>query len=192
MGAPRRTIALVALILVPSRPMARQDLRVAQVWVEPEFCPQIDRTRTEPRISRRNRMCPRRIRHPSVLAFCCDRVGHASSAKTPIHAARARPDPHRDAAAFRAGSAVGQWPVSAHLARRPAEGPAEDSFRHPSMLDRGLVEIRRNPMGRPAAFFTEAGLEGLRQLLQDRQVMKPERFAHLRRELGMGIPADGG
>src|SRR5215208_5589322 len=45
-----------------------------------------------------------------------------------------------------------------------------------SMLDRGLVEIRPNPMGRPAAFFTETGLEGLRQLLQGRRVMDPERM----------------
>ena len=52
-------------------------------------------------------------------------------------------------------------------------------------MDRGLVEIRRNPMGRQAAFFTEAGLEALRQLLQDRRAMDPERFAHLRQELGM-------
>ena len=40
-------------------------------------------------------------------------------------------------------------------------------------------------MGRQAAFFTEAGLEALRQLLQDRRTMDPERFAHLRQELGM-------
>src|SRR3712207_1981436 len=53
------------------------------------------------------------------------------------------------------------------------------------MLERGLVEIRPNPMGRHAAFFTETGLEALRQLLQDRRAMNPERFAHLRRELGM-------
>src|SRR5919112_1758545 len=38
-----------------------------------------------------------------------------------------------------------------------------------TMLDRGLVRIGTNPMGRPAAFFTMAGLEGLRQLLQDRR-----------------------
>ena len=54
-----------------------------------------------------------------------------------------------------------------------------------SMLDRGLVEIQPNPMGRQAAFFTEAGLEALRQLLLDRRAMDPERFAHLRQELGM-------
>jgi hypothetical protein len=34
-----------------------------------------------------------------------------------------------------------------------------------TMLDRGLVKIGTNPMGRPAAFFTEAGLEGLRRAL---------------------------
>jgi hypothetical protein len=62
-----------------------------------------------------------------------------------------------------------------------------------SMLDRGLVSIGTNPMGRPAAFFTEAGLEGLRQLLQDRRVMDSERFDYLRRELGVNDPpADEG
>jgi hypothetical protein len=35
------------------------------------------------------------------------------------------------------------------------------------------------------AFFTEVGLTALRQLLLDRRAMDPERFAHLRRELGL-------
>ena len=62
-----------------------------------------------------------------------------------------------------------------------------------TMLDRGLVRIGTNPMGRPAAFFTETGLEGLRQLLQDRRVMDAERFDHLRRALGVNDPpADEG
>jgi hypothetical protein len=62
-----------------------------------------------------------------------------------------------------------------------------------SMLDRGLVEIRTNPMGRAAAFFTEVGLEGLRQLLQDRRAMDPVRYSHLWRTLEMGDPtADEG
>src|SRR3954465_12642320 len=62
-----------------------------------------------------------------------------------------------------------------------------------TMLDRGLVKIGTNPMGRAAAFFTQAGLEGLRQLLQDRRAMDPERFDHLRRALGVdGPPADEG
>jgi hypothetical protein len=54
-----------------------------------------------------------------------------------------------------------------------------------SMLNRGLVEIRPNPMGRPAAFFTEAGIEGLRQLLRESRAMDPARYGYLRRELGM-------
>src|SRR4051794_22118915 len=62
-----------------------------------------------------------------------------------------------------------------------------------TMLDRGLVRIGTNPMGRPAAFFTESGLEGLRQLLRDSRAMDSERFDYLRRELGVGDPpADEG
>jgi hypothetical protein len=54
-----------------------------------------------------------------------------------------------------------------------------------SMLDRGLVRIGTNPMGRLAAFFTDAGLEGLRQLLRESRAMDPARYGYLRRELGM-------
>jgi hypothetical protein len=43
-------------------------------------------------------------------------------------------------------------------------------------------------MGRPAAFFTEAGLEGLRLLLKDRRAMNAERFDYLRRALGADGP----
>src|SRR5690242_20048332 len=57
-----------------------------------------------------------------------------------------------------------------------------------TMLDRGLVRIGTNPMGRAAAFFTEIGLEGLRLLLQDRRAMDPERYAYQWRELGAGDP----
>src|SRR3954465_12414955 len=53
------------------------------------------------------------------------------------------------------------------------DGPQKDEPKIPkaiqTMLGRGLVMIGTNPMGRPAAFFTEAGLEGLRLLLQDRR-----------------------
>jgi len=57
-----------------------------------------------------------------------------------------------------------------------------------TMLDRGLVEIRPNGIGRPAACFTETGLEGLRQLLQNSRAMDHERYGYLRRELGMYAP----
>jgi hypothetical protein len=52
------------------------------------------------------------------------------------------------------------------------------------LLDRGLVEVGRGRYG-PCAFFTEAGLLELRALLEDRRAMNPERFGHLRRELGL-------
>src|SRR5690349_2351196 len=51
-----------------------------------------------------------------------------------------------------------------------------------TMIDRGLVRIAPGRMG-PRAFFTEAGLQELRELLQDQRAMDPERFGHLRREL---------
>jgi hypothetical protein len=53
-----------------------------------------------------------------------------------------------------------------------------------TMLERGLVEVRTTNRG-PRAFFTEAGLAALRQLVLDRRAMDPERFAHLRAELGL-------
>ena len=53
-----------------------------------------------------------------------------------------------------------------------------------TMLERDLVELRSTERG-PRAFFTEAGLAALRQLVLDRRTMDPERFAHLRIELGL-------
>jgi hypothetical protein len=41
-------------------------------------------------------------------------------------------------------------------------------------------------------FFTEAGLEGLRQPLRDQRVMDLERYGYLRRELGVDDPAGEG
>jgi hypothetical protein len=53
-----------------------------------------------------------------------------------------------------------------------------------TMLESGLAEVRATNRG-PRAFFTEAGLAALRLLLLDRRAMDPERFAHLRAELGL-------
>jgi hypothetical protein len=79
------------------------------------------------------------------------------------------------------------WPAG------PQKGQPKMPKAIQTMLDRGLVEIRPNPLGRPAAFFTEAGIEGLRQLLQDRRALDPVRYSHLWRVLGMGDPtADEG
>src|SRR5689334_24759116 len=75
------------------------------------------------------------------------------------------------------------------------DGPQKDQPKIPkaiqTMLDRGLVAIGTNPMGRPAAFFTEAGMEGLRQLLRESPAMTSERYDYLRRELGMDDPPGG-
>ncbi|MBE7157083.1 MAG: hypothetical protein INR62_01385 [Rhodospirillales bacterium] len=53
------------------------------------------------------------------------------------------------------------------------------------MAERGLVEVQANRKPWPLAVFTPAGMEALRQLVSDRRAMDPERFAHLRRELGL-------
>src|ERR687886_1823523 len=98
----------------------------------------------------------------------------------------------RDLIRLEMGMRFGQYPELANglFLRTWRGGPHKGEPKIPKviqgMLDRGLVEIRPNPMGRQAAFFTEAGLEALRQLLLDRRAMDPERFAHLRQELGMG------
>jgi hypothetical protein len=110
--------------------------------------------------------------------------------RIPIHTTGARPDPPRDGHALRLVSGAGQWPIPAHLAGRTAAGQAQEPEGHSEHADRGLVRIGTNPMGRPAAFFTQAGLEALRQLLQDRRAMDPARFAHLRQELGMDALSD--
>jgi hypothetical protein len=84
----------------------------------------------------------------------------------------------------------GQYPSLADgiFLRTWRGGPQKNQPKIPpavqSMMDRGLVEIRNSARG-PRAFFTEAGLEKLRRLLLDRRYMDPERFAHLRQELGL-------
>jgi 2-hydroxychromene-2-carboxylate isomerase len=97
----------------------------------------------------------------------------------------------RDLIRLEMGMRFGQYPELANglFLRTWHSGPHQGEPKIPkaiqTMIDRGLVEIRRNPMGRQAAFFTEAGLETLWQLLRDRRAMDPERFAHLRQELGL-------
>src|SRR4051812_6224208 len=56
------------------------------------------------------------------------------------------------------------------------------------MLDRGLLEIRTNPMDRQAAFFTEAGLAALRLLLEDRRAMDTERLTTCGGRISKGVP----
>ena len=60
-----------------------------------------------------------------------------------------------------------------------------------TMMERGLLELRATTRG-TRAFFTEAGLAALRQLVLDRRAMDPERFAHLRTELGLDASLGSG
>ena len=66
----------------------------------------------------------------------------------------------------------------------PLKGQPKIPLAVQGLLDRGLVEVGRGRYG-PRARFTGAGLRELRLLLEDRRAMDPERFAHLRRELGL-------
>ena len=66
----------------------------------------------------------------------------------------------------------------------PHKGEPKVPLAVQGLLDRGLVEVGPGRYG-PRAVFTEAGLAELRALLGDRRAMDPERFAHLRRELGL-------
>ena len=73
-------------------------------------------------------------------------------------------------------------------------GPQKGQPRIPKALA-GLVErkllVLPSDTGGPQpgfgarAYFTKAGLAALRELLQDRRSMDPERCAHLRQELGL-------
>jgi hypothetical protein len=56
-------------------------------------------------------------------------------------------------------------------------------------VDSGLMEVRTcAPL--PKAFFTESGLAALRLLASDRRHMDPQKFAHIRTELGVQAKAD--
>lgn len=63
--------------------------------------------------------------------------------------------------------------------REPKLGPAARS-----LVDRGLLRLEGDgPF--PRLRFTDAGLAALRAMVADRRLTDPERFAHLRAELGL-------
>ncbi|MBV8457502.1 MAG: hypothetical protein JO122_12900, partial [Acetobacteraceae bacterium] len=63
-------------------------------------------------------------------------------------------------------------------------GPAAQS-----LLDRGFVSL--DPHSRlPRLFFTEPGLAALRAMMRDRRLADPEKFAHIRVELGIDPPTE--
>jgi 2-hydroxychromene-2-carboxylate isomerase len=52
------------------------------------------------------------------------------------------------------------------------------------LMERGL--LRLDTTGRlPRLFFTEAGIDALRAMMSDRRLADPEKFAHIRQELGI-------
>jgi hypothetical protein len=53
-----------------------------------------------------------------------------------------------------------------------------------SLLERGLVRL--DATGRlPRLYFTETGLGALRRMMTDPRLANPQKFAHVRRELGI-------
>jgi hypothetical protein len=53
-----------------------------------------------------------------------------------------------------------------------------------SLLDRG--PMRLDAISRlPRLFFTDQGLDALRAMMTDRRLANPEKFAHVRQELGL-------
>src|SRR5215472_16161561 len=53
-----------------------------------------------------------------------------------------------------------------------------------SLLERGLMRLdQSHPISR--LFFTETGIAALRQMMADRRLADPVKFAHVRRELGI-------
>ena len=59
-----------------------------------------------------------------------------------------------------------------------------------TMIERGLVEIRIDTRV-PKVYFSEAGLTALRLLALDRRYLDPQKFAHVRTELGLEAPIEG-
>src|SRR3954451_8879912 len=60
-----------------------------------------------------------------------------------------------------------------------------------TMLERGLIELRTDKAW-PRAYFTEAGWVALRHLAQDRRLLDPVQFKHVRQELGIEANPNGG
>ncbi|MBV8522693.1 MAG: hypothetical protein JOY71_11315 [Acetobacteraceae bacterium] len=69
-------------------------------------------------------------------------------------------------------------------AGQPKLGPAAQS-----LLDRGFVSLDPHN-GLPRLFFTETGLAALRAMMRDRRLADPEKFAHIRVELGIDPPTE--
>jgi hypothetical protein len=69
-------------------------------------------------------------------------------------------------------------------AGQPKLGPAAQS-----LLDRGFVSLDSQSRP-PRLFFTATGLAALRTMMRDRRLADPEKFAHIRVELGIDPPKE--
>jgi hypothetical protein len=58
-----------------------------------------------------------------------------------------------------------------------------------AMIERGLMEIRTDNHF-PRAYFSECGIAALRLLALDRRYMDPQKFAHVRAELGLEVTSE--
>jgi hypothetical protein len=73
---------------------------------------------------------------------------------------------------------------SGPCAGQPKLGPAAQS-----LLDRGFVSLDPHSTP-PRLFFTAFGLAALRAMMRDRRLADPEKFAHIRVELGIDTPTE--
>ncbi|CAH2605687.1 conserved protein of unknown function (plasmid) [Rhodovastum atsumiense] len=95
----------------------------------------------------------------------------------------------RDLIRWEMGQRFGQYPglVDGIYLRAWHSGPQKGQPKVPlamqGMLDRRLVEIVPDRIGFKAV-FTEAGIQALREMAQDRRALDPARYPRLRAELG--------
>lgn len=58
------------------------------------------------------------------------------------------------------------------------------------LIERGLMDVPPEDLGE-RAYFTETGIAALRALYEDGRYLDPDRFGHLREELGLPEPPLG-
>ena len=72
----------------------------------------------------------------------------------------------------------------------PQAGQPKLSPSAKTLLERGLMRLDATTRI-PRLFFTAEGLDALRLMMADRRFANPEKFAHVRQELGLGGKAQG-
>lgn len=91
------------------------------------------------------------------------------------------------------GAAFGAFPSLAAGIRLvtwtsgPRRGEPKISPVLAGLIERGLMDMPAEDLGR-RVYFTETGLLALRRLYEDGRYLDPDRFGHLREELGIPPP----